>query len=253
MKAAAVGYLMVLAHAAARPWPARPTSITGSLALGGRAGAVFVGRPPERTLELRGGGRRGAVDDESHDPDSMSDASPAVSSWRDSSLSGAGPEREAIRHDEVQPMRAIYRDGAGGLGSGLGEDAPPETEAPSKDARQPGDMAPAPADKLRKGKWDAVGNEAEGLASGAGGGLRKAKYKDAPDEATAFCMMMQDYGENALGPAVAAVRPGTSTLTVFPASLACVLRSQGAARKAVAQAAQQLARETHRGDGHLEE
>jgi len=250
MKAAALGYLMVLAHAAARPAPAHPASSNGGLALCGRAGGGLAGR---RALALRGGGRRGAVDDETHGPDSMRDASPAASSWQDSSFSGAGPEREAIRHDEVQPMRAIYRDGAGGLGSGLGEDAPPETEAPSNDARQPVDVAPPPADKLRKGKWAAVGNEAEGLAGGAGGGLLKAKYRDAPDEATAFLMMMQDFGEDVLGTAAVALHAGSSTLTVFPASLAWAMPSQGAARKGVAQAAQQLARETHRGDGHLEE
>ena len=53
--------------------------------------------------------------------------------------------------------------------------------------------APPPAKKLLKGKRATEGNEEDGLA---GRNQMKAKYRDAPDEATAFCMMMHDYGED---------------------------------------------------------
>jgi hypothetical protein len=45
-----------------------------------------------------------------------------------------------------------------------------------------------------------MSNEADGLA---GRNQLKAKYSDAPDEATAFCMMMHDYGEDSSLPTVA--------------------------------------------------
>ena len=93
-------------------------------------------------------------------------------------------------------MRAVYRDGDGGLGSGRAVDAAPSTD----DEEAASVPAPPPSKKLLKGKGAARGNEEDGLA---GRNQLKAKYRDAPDEATAFCMMMYDYGEDSSLPTVA--------------------------------------------------
>jgi len=177
---------LLLLHAAARPSIAPPAcprvmprGLSGRFPAAGRA------------IVLRGGGHFVGDRDEAYGADCMRDTSSAASSWQDSSFSGGRPEREAIRHDEVQPMRAVYRDGDGGLGSGRAVDAAPSTDA--EEAASVAPPAPPPAKKLIKGKGAAMSNEADGLA---GRNQLKAKYSDAPDEATAFCMMMHDYGED---------------------------------------------------------
>lgn len=190
---AALGLLLLHAHAAARPSIA-PPACPRAMPRGLSGCSPAVGR----AISLRGGGRYGNDRNQAYGADSMRDTSSAASSWQDSSFSGGIPERETIRHDEVQPMRAVYRDGDGGLGSGRAVDAATSTDA--EEAASVAPPAPPPAKKLLKGKRATEGNEEDGLA---GRNQMKAKYRDAPDEATAFCMMMHDYGEDSSLPTVA--------------------------------------------------
>jgi hypothetical protein len=112
----------------------------------------------------------------------------------DESSSGLGgyPDRDVCHAKDATPMRAIYRDGEGGLGSGLGVDSAVGEENGSSADADTGFAAkeqtlPAPP-KLRKGKWAHTGGGPEESVRRP----LKAKYRDVSDERVAFCMMLDD-------------------------------------------------------------
>jgi len=146
-----------------------------------------------QVLVLRGGGRRDEDDDSA--PDDMLDSSlvdGTRASGPGSSSSVADIDRQVFHYTQVQQVRAVYRDGEDGLGSGQGMER--GTDDSSSEAREAAAVQPArlAAPKLRKGSGDHGGGP---RASNDAPAVFKGRYRDAPDEETAFCMMVDDFGE----------------------------------------------------------